>query len=77
MVANFGVQALLFLTVHIFFLVVTWWALQSFRVDVFFKDPKSAPAKVFMLLLTVAISSSVGNFFLDYFNKSLNLQLLF
>lgn len=77
MVLDFGVQALLFLFVHIFFLIVTWWALQSFRVDVFFKNPNGARAKVFVLLLTIAIGSTAGNFFLDYFFNSLKLQNLF
>lgn len=77
MVTSFGVQALLYIVVHILFLVVTWWALQSFRIDVFFKDPEGVRAKVFLLFLAIAVSSAVGNFFLHYFYETLRLKYLF
>lgn len=74
---QFGMQALLSVIVHIIFLVVTWWALQSFRMDVFFKDPTDPRAKVLMILVTIAIGSIVGNFFMNYLNWSLQLKYLF
>ncbi|HET7657038.1 MAG TPA: DUF1146 family protein [Bacillales bacterium] len=72
-----GTQALLFLVVNLFFIVVTWWALQSFRFDLFFKDPNSARAKTMMLLITITIGSVVGNFFFHYLYQSLRLTYLF
>lgn len=74
---QFGVQALLSVIVHIIFLIVTWWSLQAFRIDVFFKNPADVRAKVFMILLTVAIGSLAGNFFMNYLNWSLQLKYLF
>lgn len=74
---QFGVQALLYLIVNLFFVVVTWWALQSFRFDVFLKDPDSPRAKVLMLLVTIVIGSVVGSFFFNYLYQSLRLPYLF
>ncbi|HET7627029.1 MAG TPA: DUF1146 family protein [Bacillales bacterium] len=72
-----GVQAVLYLVVHLVFLAVTWWALQSFRLDVFLKDPNSPRAKVLLILLTVAIGTLAGNFFYNYFIQSLRIPYLF
>lgn len=74
---SFGIEALLSLVVHLFFLVVTWFALQSLRVDLFVKDPSSGRAKVLLILLTVAIGSLVGDFFMTYFSDSVQLHYLF
>lgn len=74
---QFGIQALLAIIVHIIFLIITWWALQIFRFDVFFKDPSDPRAKVLMILITVVIGSIVGDFFMNYLNWSLQLKYLF
>ncbi|HEX6922215.1 MAG TPA: DUF1146 family protein [Bacillales bacterium] len=75
--AQFGTQALLYLVINLFFLVVTWWALQSFRFDVLLKNPSGPRARVLMILVTIAIGSIVGNFFFDYLYQSLRLPYLF
>ncbi|HET7578286.1 MAG TPA: DUF1146 family protein [Bacillales bacterium] len=72
-----GTQALLYLIINLFFLAITWWALQSFRFDVFFKNPNSPQARVLMILMTIAIGSLVGNFFFHYLYQSLRLTYLF
>ena len=71
-----GQQALIHIIINIFFLALTWWALQSFRLEVFLKNPHGAKAKMFMILLTIAIAHLVSQFFLDYLNSSLMLQYL-
>ncbi|MFC4619853.1 DUF1146 family protein [Camelliibacillus cellulosilyticus] len=67
---NFGVLAAIYLVVHIVSLIVTWWAIQSFKVDLFLKDPKGARAKTLLILVTIAISYLVAEFFLNYINQS-------
>lgn len=73
----FGVQAVLYLFVHLISLVVTWWAIQSFKFDLFIKNPQGARAKVLQIFITIAISSLVADFFLNYLNSSLRLPQLF
>lgn len=75
--AQVGVQAMVAVIVHILCLVVTWWALMAFRIDVFFKDPSDVRAKILLVLITIAIGSLVGNFFMDYINWSLQLKYMF
>ncbi|WP_216829932.1 DUF1146 family protein [Alkalihalobacterium elongatum] len=77
MMDGFGMQGLLHITVNLMFVVITWWALQSFKFDLFFRDPKGPKAKTLMILLTIAIAHLVSSFFLDYLNWSTMLRYLF
>ncbi|WP_209123345.1 DUF1146 family protein [Alkalihalobacillus sp. BA299] len=74
---GFGMQGLLHITVNLMFVVITWWALQTFKFDLFLKDPKGPKAKTLMILLTIAIAYLVSSFFLDYLNGSTMLKYLF
>ncbi len=76
MLEGIGQQAIVHIVVNIFFLAVTWWALQSFRVDLFVKDPNSPKAKLLVILVTIAIAHLVSQFFLDYLSSSLMLKYL-
>jgi uncharacterized integral membrane protein (TIGR02327 family) len=76
-VESFGQQALVHIMIHLIFLVVTWWALQAFKFDLFVKNINSAQSKTLMILLTIAISYLVSSFFLDYLNMSTMLKFLF
>ena len=46
MMTELGQQAMLHIVLNVFFLGLTWWALQSFRFDLFVKDPKGTKAKL-------------------------------
>lgn len=70
---GFGVYAAMYLFIHILSLIVTWWALQSVNFDAIIKNPKSPRAKVLMILIAIAISYLVGEFFVNYLNKSMEL----
>lgn len=76
MLEGMGQQAAIHIIVTIIMLAVTWWALQSFRIEVFVKDPEGPKAKLLMILLTIAISQLVSQFLLDYLNSSLMLKFL-
>ncbi len=74
---HLGQQALLNLFIHIPFLIIVWWALQSFRFEFFLSEPKGPRAKTLMILLTVAIAHLVSSFFISYLNWSRMLRFLF
>lgn len=76
-IMNFGIQALLNLFVHLAVLILTFWALHSMKIDVFFRHPKSLQARILFVLLAIAISYPVARFFLDYINWSISLPLMY
>ncbi len=73
---GFGQQAVIHIVASVFFLAVTWWALQSFRFDLFVKEPNSPKAKLLMIIVTIAIAQLLSSFFLDYLNSSQMLRYL-
>ncbi len=73
----FGQQALLSIISHLLFIVITWWALQAIRIDALIKPNHVWQARVLLILLTIAIGTTVSNFFLDYLIFSQQLPLLF
>nr|WGD85864.1 DUF1146 family protein [Bacillus subtilis] len=72
-----GQQAAIGIVVHLFFIAVTWWALQAVNIDPLIKKGKVVQARLLMILLTIAIGTVVANFFLDYLNYSQQLPYLF
>ncbi|NEU30395.1 DUF1146 domain-containing protein [bacterium LRH843] len=76
MLQGIGQQAAIHIVISVFFLAITWWALQSFRFDLFVKQKDSPKAKVLMILVTIAIAQLVSQFFLGYLDSSLLLKYL-
>ncbi|ANB60086.1 DUF1146 family protein [Anoxybacteroides amylolyticum] len=72
-----GQQALLSIISHLFFFALTWWTLQGVQLEKIIKPNRILQARVFYVLLTIAIGSTVSNFFLDYFLWSKQLPFLF
>jgi uncharacterized integral membrane protein (TIGR02327 family) len=56
---------------------LSWWALQQFRFDLFVKQPRSAPAKMLQVLLSIALGYQIARFVLDYYNWSTLLKGMF
>ncbi|MET3697112.1 uncharacterized integral membrane protein (TIGR02327 family) [Bacillus oleivorans] len=76
MVTDFGQQALVSILSHLLFIGITWWALQALHFDKLLRVNRVVQARLLYILLTVAIGSSVSNFFLDYLIWSQQLPLL-
>jgi uncharacterized integral membrane protein (TIGR02327 family) len=72
-----GQQALVGMFSHLIFLVVTWWALQALSIDKMIRANRVVQARLLLMLLTIAIGTSVSNFFLDFLSWSQSLPSLF
>ncbi|MFC3886438.1 DUF1146 family protein [Bacillus songklensis] len=77
MLAGVGQQAIMTLCSHLFFIVVTWWALQGFQIEKLMKPNRVIQARLLLILLTITIGSAVSNFFLDYLFWSQRIPTLF
>ncbi|WP_028401633.1 DUF1146 family protein [Ectobacillus panaciterrae] len=71
-----GQQALIAIFSHLLFITLTWWALQGIHFERLMKKGKVVQTKVLLLLITIAIGTSVSNFFLDYLGYSKSLTYL-
>ncbi|AYV73228.1 DUF1146 family protein [Bacillus sp. PK3-056] len=76
MVEAFGQQALLSILVHIVFIALSWWALQSLNFEKFLRKNRVFQARVLYVLLAIIMGSVVSNFLLDYLVWSQQLPLI-
>ncbi|MFF3021991.1 DUF1146 family protein [Gottfriedia sp. NPDC057948] len=76
MEALVGTEALLAIIVHLFFISLTWWALTAIKWESIMKKGHVAQIRLFMVLLTITISSAVSSFFLDYLQYTKNITYL-
>lgn len=76
MVEAFGQQALLSILIHIVFIALSWWALQSLNFEKFLRKNRVFQARVLYVLLAIIMGSIVSNFLLDYLVCSQQLPLI-
>ncbi|MBB5174056.1 DUF1146 domain-containing protein [Texcoconibacillus texcoconensis] len=76
MLQDLGQDAIFNISVTLAVLILVWWAIQSFKFDLFVKDPEGPKAKLLMILVTLALTHLVSQFVLNYFNWSLMLRHL-
>ncbi|KAB8126698.1 DUF1146 domain-containing protein [Gracilibacillus oryzae] len=62
---------------HVFFIVITWMVLQSLNFDQLFRGNKVFEARVLIIFITIAIGSTVSNFFLDFLSWAQQLVYIF
>lgn len=72
-----GQQALFGILAYIFFIGVTFYALQAFRLDQLFKKGKKLQIQIIYIFFSIAIGSAVANFFLEFSSWSQNLPYIF
>lgn len=72
-----GQEALIGILSHIFFIGITFYALQAIMLEKLFKKNKVFQVQLIYILLSVAIGSVVSNFFLQFSNWSGKLPYLF
>lgn len=75
--SQLGQQAIIGIVSHIFFIGVTFYALQSLRLEQVFKKGRTFQIQVLYILLSIAIGSTVSNFFIAFSTWSQQLPYLF
>lgn len=72
-----GSSSLVSMIVSLLCVVLSWWALQNLKLDLFIRYPKSPQGRLLHLLLAVVLGHFVAGFFLDYLSWSGMLRYLF
>lgn len=72
-----GQESLIGILSHIFFIAITFYALQAVMLEKLFKKNKVFQIQLIYILLSIAIGSAVSNFFLQISNWSGKLPYLF
>lgn len=77
MLQSLAQEGLISILSHIIFIVITWQVLQSLHFDELFRKNKVFEARILIIFITIAIGSTVSNFFLDFLKWSQQLIYLF
>ena len=72
-----GQEALLGILSHLFFIAITFYALQAFMIEKLFKKNRVFQIQLIYILLSIAIGSAVSYFFLQISSWSVKLPYLF
>lgn len=64
---SLGITGMTYIVVVLVCIAFSWWGLQQLRLDVFLKNPKSTPAKILLIFLSVALGYQVASFLIAYF----------
>jgi uncharacterized integral membrane protein (TIGR02327 family) len=72
-----GVTALINMFLSIVFIGISWWALQIFKFDLFFRETNGPQAKLVQILVSIVIGHGVATFFIDYMQWTTFLKYIF
>jgi len=72
-----GVQSLIAIISHLFFILLTFWALKGVRIENMMKKNNIGQARVLYLFVSIAIGYTVSTFFIEFILYSQNLIFLF
>lgn len=75
--AEVGMSSLFYIVIVLLSIGFAWWALQSFRFDLFLKNPKGSQAKALQIFLSIALGYEIAKFLIDYSHWSLLLKWMF
>ena len=71
------IQSLITLKSHIFFVGVSFWSLQSLRMDQFFKKYRTQEIRALYILVSIVLGYNLSSFFLEFLTYSQNLIYFF
>ncbi|WP_188207598.1 DUF1146 family protein [Alkalibacillus aidingensis] len=76
MYVDVAVDAMVGIASHIIFIILAWKALDSLNIQALFKKQRETESKILFILLSIALGTTVSNFFLDFINWSQQLTYL-
>lgn len=62
-----GTSSILTLLLQIIFILITFQAIRSFHIEIFFRNPPQG-LSIFIVLVSIAIGYLSGSFFAEFFN---------
>jgi uncharacterized integral membrane protein (TIGR02327 family) len=77
MITAIGPYALTSIISHLAFIALAWWALQAIQFEKLLRANHVLQARVLYILVSIALGSTVSNFFLDYLQWSQQLPMIF
>nr|UMU04405.1 DUF1146 domain-containing protein [Staphylococcus aureus] len=71
-----GQYAVIHLVLHVVCICIAYWALQSIRLDQFFKTGYATQLQVCMIFVAILLGTAVSNFIVDLLQYSTQVKYL-
>jgi uncharacterized integral membrane protein (TIGR02327 family) len=71
----FGVDAIIRIISHLMFIYISFWALQSLRIEQFFKAQYTSQIRLLLVFFAIALGFTVSSFMLEFIALCRNLFL--
>lgn len=71
------IQSLITLISHIFFVGISFWSLQSLRMNHLFKKYKTQEIRALYIIVSIVLGYNLSSFFLEFLTYSQNLIYFF
>ena len=71
----YGMDAFIRIIAHVLFIYLSFWTLQSIRIDQFFKAQHVAQVRVLLILLSIVLGYTASSFFLEFIALCRNIFL--
>ncbi len=71
-----GQYAVIHLVLHVVCICIAYWALQSIRLDQFFKKGYTTQLQVCMIFVAILLGTAVSNFIVDLLQYSTQVKYL-
>lgn len=72
-----GQFAIVHLILHVLCICIAYWALNSLKLDQFFKKGYATQVQVCLMFLAVLLGTAVSNFLIDLLQSSTQVKFLF
>ncbi|ALS01156.1 hypothetical protein ATZ33_07165 [Enterococcus silesiacus] len=72
----FGIDAVIRIICHMMFIYVSFWAMQSIRIEQFFKAHQTSQVRLLIVLFSIVIGYTVSSFFLEFLALCRNLFIV-
>ncbi|EOH98875.1 hypothetical protein UAY_02144 [Enterococcus moraviensis ATCC BAA-383] len=72
----FGLDAVIRIICHMMFIYVSFWAMQSIRIEQFFKAHQTSQVRLLIVLFSIVIGYTVSSFFLEFLALCRNLFIV-
>ncbi len=72
----YGIDAVIRIISHLAFIYLAFWALQSIRIEAFFKALQTTQIRMVMVLMAIVLGYTASTFFLELIALRRNLFLI-
>ena len=72
-----GQFAIIHLVLHVLCICIAYWALNSLKLDQFFKKGYATQVQVSLMFLAILLGTAVSNFLIDLLQFSTQVKFLF